>query len=129
MARKYFLSGSPYEKEYGFSRVMRVGNTIYVAGTAPIAADGKTAAPGDVAGQTRCCFEIVKAALEEAGAIMDEVVRTRMYITDASFADAVGQVHNEFFALTRPVATMVVVSGLVREDFLVEVEVDCVTKE
>ena len=129
MGRKYFLSGSPYEIEYGFSRVMRVGNTIYVAGTAPIAPDGSTAAPGDVAGQTRRCFEIVKESLEEAGAVMDEVVRTRMYITDASFADAVGHVHNEFFALTRPVATMVVVSGLVRDDMLVEVEVDCVTKE
>jgi len=129
MARKYFLSGSPYENEYGFSRVMRVGNTIYVAGTAPIAADGSTASPGDAAGQAHRCFEVIKKALEEAGAVMGEVVRTRMYITDAAFADEVGRVHNEFFAETRPVATMVVVAGLVRDDFLVEVEVDCVTKE
>jgi enamine deaminase RidA (YjgF/YER057c/UK114 family) len=129
MARKYFLSGSPYENEYGFSRVMRVGNTILVAGTAPIAADGSTASPGDPAGQAHRCFEVIKKSLEEAGAIMDEVVRTRMYITDAKFADDVGRVHNEYFAETRPVATMVVVAGLVRDDFLVEVEVDCVTRE
>ena len=129
MARKHFLSGSPYENEYGFARVMRVGNTIYVAGTAPIAPDGSTAAPGDPAGQARRCFEVIRKAIEEAGAVMDEVVRTRMYITNASYADAVGRVHNEYFAETRPVATMLVVNGLVRPDFLVEIECDCVTKE
>ena len=129
MARKYFLSGSPYENQFGFSRVMRVGNTIYVAGTAPIAPDGSTASPGDPEGQARRCFEVITKVLEEAGALLGEVVRTRMYITDASYAEAVGRVHNEFFAETRPVATMVVVAGLIRDDFLVEVEVDCVTKE
>jgi len=125
MARKNIPSGSPYEDVVGFSRAVRVDNTIIVSGTAPIALDGTTAAPGDPYGQAKRCLEIIKQAIETAGGHMTDVVRTRMYITDAEIQHEVGRAHAEFFRDIKPAATMVVVSGLVRDDMLVEIEAEC----
>lgn len=114
---------SPYEAEYGFSRAIRKGNRILVAGTGPVEEDGSTT-PGDAAEQTRRCFAIAMKAIEELGGNATDVVRTRMFITDPQDADDIGKVHGETFAESRPAATMVIVAGLVRPEWRVEVEVE-----
>ena len=124
--RQLITSGSPYERSIGFSRAVRTGNLIFVAGTAPIAADGSTACPGDAYGQTRRCLEIMKVAIEEAGGELKHVVRTRLLLTDINLWEEVGRAHGEFFRDIRPVSTMVQVSALVRSDWLMELEADCV---
>ncbi len=126
MARKNISSASPYEKTIGFSRAVRVDNRILVAGTAPIADDGSTAHPGDAYLQAKRCLEIVKAAVEKAGGRLTDVVRTRIYLIDAALQDEVGRAHGEFFGDIRPAATMVVVKGLVSDDWLVELEAEAV---
>jgi enamine deaminase RidA (YjgF/YER057c/UK114 family) len=118
-------SASPYEKLYGFSRALRVGDTIHVAGTGPIMPDGSSC-DGDAYVQTIRCLEIIKSAIEEAGGSIGDVVRTRMFITDVSSADEIGRAHGTFFSEIRPAATMVVVDGLVRAEWLVEIEADAV---
>jgi enamine deaminase RidA (YjgF/YER057c/UK114 family) len=123
--RKLVSSGSPFEKTIGFSRAVRVGDRIVVSGTAPVWPDGSC--PEDVRLQARRCFEIAGAALAELGAGFADVVRTRMFITSAADAEAVGSAHAERFAGTRPAATMVVVAGLLDPRWKVEVEVEAVT--
>ena len=124
MTEKTYTSGSsPYEKLYGFSRALRAGNQIHVAGTAPIEDDGGST-PGDAAAQTRRCFAIAVKAIEELGGSAADVVRTRMFITDPNDADAIGKVHGEFFGEARPAATMVVVASLLRDEWRVEIEVE-----
>lgn len=108
----------------GFSRAVRVGDRVLVAGTAPVWPDG--ACPDDVVVQARRCFEIVTAALTEAGASPEDVVRTRMFLTDADDASAVGDVHAEVFGGARPAATMVVVAGLLDPRWKVEIEAEAV---
>ena len=125
MTAQRAFSGSPYEKSIGFCRAVRVGNQITVAGTAPIAPNGSTAAPGDAYGQAKRCLEIIAQAIEELGGKMSDVVRTRMYLTDASAEDGVGRAHGEVFSDIQPAATMVFVAGLCRDDWLVEIEADC----
>src|SRR5688572_15571103 len=107
--RQRFSSGSPWEPKVGISRALRVGDRVLVSGTAPIWPDGSC--DPDSAVQARRCFEIITAALREAGAEPADVVRTRMFITDAADGEAIGAVHAEAFGDTRPVSTMVVVSG------------------
>ena len=124
--RKLVSSTSPYEKQIGFSRALRVGNVIAVSGTAPIAEDGSTACPNDAAGQTRRCLEIIQEAIEEAGGSLTDVVRTRIYLTEASMWEEVGRAHGEFFCDIRPAATIVVVKSLLRDDWLIEIEADAV---
>lgn len=119
-----FPSGSPYEERYGFSRAVRTGDRVHVAGTAPIWPDGSC--PDDPAEQTRRCFEIALAAVAEAGGDENDVVRTRMYLVDPADADAVGEVHGEIFAEVRPAATMVVVRALLDPRWRVEIELDAV---
>ncbi|MHC4407381.1 MAG: RidA family protein [Planctomycetota bacterium] len=114
-------SSSPYEKRYGFSRAVRSGSDIHVAGTAPIAADGSTFA-GDAYEQARRCFEIAIEAVEALGGVVADVVRTRIYLCDPADADAVGRAHAEAFADARPAATMVVVASLLDPAWRVEVE-------
>ena len=126
MKRQLVSSTSPYEKQIGFSRAVRVGNLIAVSGTAPIAEDGSTACLNDAAGQTRRCLEIIQKAIEEAGGSLTDVVRTRIYLTEASLWEEVGLAHGEFFCDIRPAATMVVVKSLLRDDWLVEIEADAV---
>lgn len=121
MTRQNFPGTSPYEPIIGFSRAVRVGNHIYVAGTGPVGADD-----ADVAGQTRQILAIAKEVLAHAGASFHDVVRTRMYLTHASDWEAVGQVHGEVFRDIRPAATMVVVAQLLNPKWRVEIEFDAV---
>jgi len=126
MPRRNISSGSPYEVPFGFCRAVRIGNTIHVAGTGPIAPDGSTAAPDDAYGQAVRCFEIIRTAVEEAGGSLADVVRTRMYLTNLGDQEQIGRAHGEFFRSIKPAATMIGVSGLVRDDWLVEIEADAV---
>ena len=119
-------SGSPWEEKVGFSRAVRVDDRVLVSGTAPIWPDG-SCEPGAEA-QARRCFEIIAAALEEVGAEMGHVVRTRMFITEAADAEAVGSVHSSFFSETRPSATMVVVAGLLDPRWRVEIEAEALIR-
>ena len=116
-------SASPYEAAYGFSRAVRIGDRIIVAGTAPVEPDGSST-PGDVAAQTRRCFAIILTAIEELGGSAADVVRTRMFITDPADADAVGAVHGELFRDVRPASTMVVVAALLRPEWRIEIEAE-----
>ncbi len=120
--RRRSRSGSPYEERYGFSRAARAGDRVLVSGTAPVWPDGSC--DPDPAVQARRCCEIIVAALAELGVSADEVVRTRMYVTDAAHADAVGEVHREFFGTAAPAATMVVVAGLLDPRWVVEIEAE-----
>ena len=128
MARTKISSASPYEDVIGFSRAVRIGNQIAVSGTGPIGPDGSTAAAGDPYGQTIRCLEIIKKAIEDAGGTLDGVIRTRMYLTDVSQWEAVGKAHGEFFRTIKPASTMVEVKGLVRDDWFIEIEADCIVE-
>ena len=118
-------SGSPYEPAIGFSRAVRVGDRVLVSGTGPVWPSGSV--DPDPAVQARRCFEIIAAALAEAGAGLSDVVRTRMYVTDASYGEAVGAVHGELLGEVRPAATMVVVAALLDPRWKVEIEAEAVT--
>jgi enamine deaminase RidA (YjgF/YER057c/UK114 family) len=124
MTRTSVRSGSPYESTIGFSRAVRVGDHVLVSGTAPIFADGTC--PADADAQARRVFQIIVAALEEAGASANDVVRTRMYLIDPVDADAIGRVHGELFGKARPAATMVVVAALLDPRWLVEIEAEAI---
>ena len=122
--RQRIASGSPFEPTIGFSRAVRMGDRVVVSGTGPVVPDGPC--PEDAGDQARRCFEIIAAALTEAGASLDDVVRTRMYITAAAHADAVGAVHGEILGHVRPAATMVVVAALLDPAWKVEIEAEAV---
>lgn len=126
VTRKLVSSGSHLEPEIGFSRAVRVGQFIAVAGTAPIAAGGGTAAPGDVYGQTIRCIEIIGEAVAEAGGSIENVIRTRLMLTDISRWRDAARAHGEVFRGVRPACTFVQVSGFIDPAWLVEVEADCV---
>jgi len=126
MKRQNISSGSPFEKSIGFSRAVRTNNMISVSGTAPIAEDGSVAFPGDLYNQTRRCLTIIEKAIREAGGTLENVVRTRMFLTDISRWEEAGRAHGEFFAEIRPAATMVEVKGLINPEWLVEMEADCI---
>ena len=117
--RQKIAGSSPYEPVIGFSRAVRVGNAVYVSGTGPVGADD-----ADAAAQTRHTLEIIRAALEKAGARMEDVVRTRMYLTHVEDWEAVGRAHGEVFGAVRPAATMVVVAKLLNPSWRVEIEAD-----
>jgi enamine deaminase RidA (YjgF/YER057c/UK114 family) len=116
-------SGGPWEGVIGYSRVVRCGDTVHVAGTAATV-DGKVVAAGDAGEQTRVILQIIGQALAKAGATFEQVVRSRIYILDVGDWEAVGKAHGEVFADIRPVSTMVEVSRLIDPDHLVEIEVD-----
>jgi enamine deaminase RidA (YjgF/YER057c/UK114 family) len=123
--RRRAASASPYEATIGFCRAIRVDNRIVVSGTAPVEPDGSST-PGDAEVQAARCLAIIAAALEELGGGLADVVRTRMFIVDASDADRVGRAHGAAFAEVRPAATMVVVSALLRPEWRVEIEAEAV---
>lgn len=127
MSRKNVSSGSPFEKSIGFSRAVRIGNIITVAGTAPVTTDGGTAFPGDVYGQTKRCLEIIQTAIEAADGRIENVIRTRIMMTDISQWKEAAKAHGEMFGEIRPACTFVEVSRFIKEDWLVELEADCVT--
>jgi enamine deaminase RidA (YjgF/YER057c/UK114 family) len=118
-------SGSPYEKTVGFSRAVRDGSHVFVAGTAPVMPEGEEL-PGDAYGQARRCLQIIATALLEAGATLDDVVRTRIYLVDPADWEAVGRAHGEFFGEIRPASTMLAVSALVDPRWRVEIEADAI---
>ena len=122
--RQNISGGSPFEPLIGFSRAVRVGNTVHLAGTGPVGADNE-----DAAGQTRRIFAIAEEALAEAGASFNDVVRTRMYLTHTADWEAVGRVHGEFFGAIRPAATMVVVAALLNPGWRIEIEMDAVVSD
>jgi enamine deaminase RidA (YjgF/YER057c/UK114 family) len=124
MERRLISSGSSWETRYGYSRAVVAGKRVHVAGTAPIM-PGDAEPPGDPYGQMRRCLEIAEAALLEAGASMADVVRTRVFMTDAGYAPEVMRAHGEVFAEIRPACTGAVV-GLLDPRWLVEVELDAV---
>ena len=120
--RRNVSSGSPYEPTIGFSRAVRVGNRVLVSGTAPIWPDGSS--DPDPGRQTHRCLEIILEALDAAGARREQVVRTRMFVTNATDAEAIGAAHGEVFGAVRPASTMVVVAGLLDPRWKVEIEAE-----
>ncbi|MFC7075124.1 RidA family protein [Haloarcula halophila] len=126
MERRRVSTGTDWESTVGYPRAIRAGDTVRVAGTIATDDEGAVVAPGDPYEQTRHALDIVANALDEVGTSVDDVVRTRMYVTDIEEMDAVGRAHGEVFADVRPAATMVEVSELAAEDAVVEVEVEAV---
>ena len=127
--RRRISTSSPYEARLGFCRAVRVGNTVTIAGTAPIGPDGKTVGRGDPVAQTRRCFEICEEVLHEVDASLADVVRTRMLLTRIDDWEAVGRVHGEIFGDIRPASTIVQVVRLIDPDWLVEIEADAIVSE
>ncbi len=126
MERKSVSSGSYLEPILGFTRAVRVGPHIAVAGTAPILPEGGTAAKGDVYGQTIRCLEIIEKAVVDAGGTLSDVVRTRIMLTDMKHWREAARAHGEYFAAIRPATTVVQVVGFVDPDWLVELEADAI---
>lgn len=121
---KIIRSGAPWESLVGYSRAVRAGSFIAVSGTAPVGADGTVVGIGNAYLQAKKCIEIIASALEEAGAGLDDVVRTRMYVTDISRWEEIGRAHREAFGDIMPATTMVEVSQLIDPHMLVEIEAD-----
>ena len=121
--RQRVSSGSPFEATIGFSRAVRVGNRIRVSGTAPVEDDGSST-DGDAGAQAERCLAVIVRAIEQLGGAAEDVVRTRMLLVDAADADAVGRAHGRWFGDIRPAATMVVVAGLLRPEWRVEIEAE-----
>ena len=125
MERQRILSGGTYEQIFGYCRAVRVGQHVYVAGTAPAMPEGADP-PADSYGQARRCFEIIGAALAEAGAGFEHVVRTRMYLTPEADFDEVGRAHGEIFRDIRPVNTTVIIAALIDPRWHLEIDLDAV---
>jgi len=124
--RELISNGNPMEKIVGFSRAVRVGPFISIGGTAPVGPDGRTVGVGDVAVQARQCLEIIKAALEQAGSGLEDVVRTRVILTNIDDWKAAIDVRKEYFQDARPVDTIMAVDRFVNPEWLVEFEADAV---
>jgi enamine deaminase RidA (YjgF/YER057c/UK114 family) len=122
--RQRISSGSPFEGSIGFSRAVRAGSQVFVSATAAIWPDGHV--DDDIAAQARRCLEIIGEALREAGASMQDVVRTRVFLVDAADGPAVGDVHGEVFGEVRPASGFIVVSGFLDSRWRVEIEADAV---
>ena len=128
MARRLVSSGSPYEASVGFSRAVRDGRHVFVAGTCAVMPEGADP-PSDAYGQARRCLEIIVTALAEAGAAPEHVVRTRTFLLDVDDWEAVGRAHGEVFADVRPASTMLVTAGLLDPRWVVEIEAEALLPE
>jgi enamine deaminase RidA (YjgF/YER057c/UK114 family) len=129
MSKQHISSGSPYEPRLGISRAVRTGRIIAVAGTAPIGPEGKTVGKDDPATQARRCIEIIRNALEQAGASLSDVIRTRILPTHIEDWERVGLVHGEFFGTIRPANTVMQVTRFIDPEWLVEIEADAVIED
>lgn len=129
MTRTNVASGGKLEPVYGYSRAVRVGNTIKVSGTCSVGPDGETVGVGDAGAQVARCFEIIGMALEAAGASLGDIVINRIYLTNIADSEAAGTVHGEIFGEVKPCCTMMAVAGLVKDDFLVEIESEAIVTE
>lgn len=125
MKRQRISSGSQYEQPIGLSRAVRVGPWIAVSGTAPIAADGSSAHPGDVYAQTKLCLQIMLRAIEDAGGSADHVIRTRVMLVDITTWKDAARAHGEVFGTIRPACTFVQIGRFIDDAWLVETEADC----
>lgn len=124
VSERRISSGGPWEARYGYSRVAVAGDSAYIAGTTDAGPDGRSRHPGDPAAQARAILQIIERALGEAGFLLADVVRTRMYVTDRGNIATVAEVHGEVFGDIRPASTAVVVRGLIEPSLLVEIEAD-----
>ena len=126
MTRRTSNPGTPLEAKIGFSRGVRIGNTIAVSGTAPIAADGSTIGIGDLYAQTEACLRISLEAVEELGGTTADIIRTRIMLTDIQRWEEAAKAHGDVFCSIQPACTFVEVKGFIRPEWLVETEMDAV---
>lgn len=126
MSRQNIASGAPWEEVVGYSRAVRIGNVVEVSGTTAVDESGAVVGEGDVHRQTTVILQKIEVALRTAGARLEDVIRTRIYVTDITQWEAAGRAHGAFFGAIRPATSMVEVSRLIRPDLLVEIEATAV---
>ncbi|MCB0554704.1 MAG: RidA family protein [Phaeodactylibacter sp.] len=129
MEKQLISSGAPWENVVGYSRAVRVGQHVFVSGTAAVDEQGQTVGVGDAYAQTKFILDKITKALHQAGATLEQVVRTRMFVTDISQWEAIGRAHGEYFRNIRPATSMVEVNRLIEPEMLVEIEVDAILFE
>ena len=127
--RSNYSSGAPWESIAGYSRAVRIGNIIEVAGTTAVDTEGQVVGAGDISKQTDYIFNKIRNALNDAGSKMSDVIRTRMYLTDINDWETVARVHGDIFSDIKPVSTLVEVGGLIDEELLIEIEVSAVVSD
>jgi enamine deaminase RidA (YjgF/YER057c/UK114 family) len=125
-SRVNYPSGAPWEDRYGYSRAVRIGDTVEVSGTVAVDEAGHVVGEGDAGAQAAFILQKIDTVLKQAGASLEDVVRTRLFVTDISQADAIGQAHGHVFGAIRPCTTMVEVKALIDPGYLVEIEATAV---